>query len=161
MKPAPVRSTTPADDRVIVTQRLDAPFGPAWAALTEPALVSQWLTSCTALSARRYALQFTDTDGDYVKTAEVTMLRHRPDQACYRVLLHDPGYPDSLVTVQLRALDGGTSSVRLTHHDPPAQLLAGYRSGWRDYLAGLAELLGSTHRATGTAGRNGGAYHDN
>ena len=131
-------------ERVSVEQRLDAPFAAAWAALTRPELVSRWLTRCTRLSARSYALTFDENGNSYVKTARLLRLRHRAGQAGYSVLLQDPGYPDSVVTVELSATGGAESTVVLSHLDPPRQLVEGYRTGWRDYLAALAGLLPTT-----------------
>ena len=142
MTPAPARETY----RVVVEQPLGAPFGRAWVALTEPEEISRWLTTCTRLSARRYALRFTGQDGEYIKTAEVIGLRHRPQAAHYAVLLNDPGYPDSVVSVTLRATGPDASSVVLHHQDPPGELVEGYRTGWRDYLAALARLVGTGER---------------
>lgn len=144
MTPAPARA---AADRVVVEQRLGAPYAAAWAALTEPGLVSRWLTACTRLSARNYALRFAEPDGDHTKTARVIGLRHRTAVARYSVLLADPGYPDSVITVTLRATGPHTSTVVLHHQDPPEQLVEGYRTGWRDYLQELARLVEPASRA--------------
>lgn len=137
-------ATAATTECVIVEQQLDAPFAAAWAALTRPELVSRWLTRCTRLSARSYALTF-DDDGNngsgYVKTVRLLRLRHRADQAGYSVLLQDPGYPDSMVTVELTAVGNAASALVLSHLDPPRRLVEGYRTGWRDYLATLARLL--------------------
>ncbi len=126
---------------MVVEQPLDASCAAAWAALTDPALLSRWLTTCTRLSARCYALRFTDPDGDHTKTARLISLRHRPDRAGYSVLLADPGYPDSVVTVALSATGPDSCRLVLCHDDPPEQLVEGYRTGWRDYLGELAGLV--------------------
>ena len=103
MEPASVVADASAVE-VIVERQLDAPFADAWAALTQPELVSRWLTSCARESARSYALTFREQDREYVKHLRVIRLRHRPGRACYSVLLQDPGYPDSVVTVVQSAL---------------------------------------------------------
>jgi len=140
---APSHRVTPVD----VERILDAPLGSAWAALTDPALISRWFTACSRLSARRYQLRFSDADGDHTKTARVISLRRRGDSACYAVLLADPGYPDSTVAVTLSAASADTCRLVLHHADPPEQLLEGYRTGWPDYLDALARLVGTTGRS--------------
>lgn len=138
-------ASTPAEAvRITLERRLNVPADQAWAAVSQPALVSRWFTDCTALSARRFALRFTGQDGDYVKTAELVALRRGIDRDRYAIVLHDPGYPDSELEVQVSATGPRSSTVLLVHHEPPPELVEGYRTGWRDYLDALTQLLTST-----------------
>jgi uncharacterized protein YndB with AHSA1/START domain len=119
-----------------------APVTRVWRTVTEPALVSTWFTDCRRVAHDRYQLTFDDEDGAYTK--QLVVLDCRPDgqRPAFRSRLEDPGYPDSVVAVRLETAVTGSEAAGtllvLTHLSPPADLVAGYRTGWRDYLDGMA-----------------------
>jgi uncharacterized protein YndB with AHSA1/START domain len=56
------------------------------------------------------------------------------------------GVEGSVVTVELRDVDGGTE-LTLTHELPPdPQVRSGHEEGWHGCLANLERLLQSTER---------------
>lgn len=128
---------SPDARRIVLTLPLEAPKARVWAALTEHASVSRWLTPVAPDpdSARSHRLTFEYEGTTHTKTFAVTTCAR---EECLAGTLHDPGFPDS----SLEARIDGTRLV-FTHSEVPEELFEGYRAGWTHYLGALrGELAG-------------------
>lgn len=133
-------------DHLVVGRAIPAGIDAVWHALTTPELVGLWLTACRPVSRSHYAFTFTEDGGPHTKHLHILQCNPRPPRPILRGRLEDPGYDDSVVEVSLSATPEpfpGTQ-LRLVHETPPAELVEGYLTGWRDYLDRLAEHLRET-----------------
>jgi hypothetical protein len=136
---APAIHVSPA---VVVQRVLDGEPSAIWRGLTVESAISAWFEPCRRETDGRYSLQFTGDSGEfYVKYASILDCAHRGDSGEYLFLLHDEGYPDSIVKVRVAALSAGRTAMEVSHFAPPEDLVEGYREGWSDYLDSFARYL--------------------
>lgn len=134
----PLIATTDDDDALVLIWRIACELEKAWATVTNPATVAQWLG--------------TVIEGN-VATGDHFVIDHGEGYLCRSMLIHrDPprsveftwNFPDesaSTVRINLEAVDGGTK-LRLMHQGLGA-LAASYRLGWCVHLTYLeAAALG-------------------
>lgn len=137
---------------VRLVRQIKAPPGRVWAALTDPKLMIQWWcpdagTTLTATAdlypGGRFSIVFRMLDGQ----------EHNPT-GVYREVLPEqklvftwewPGSPEreSLVTVQLQAVPGGTQ-LTLVHAQLPEAAAQSHAAGWAGLLDQLQHFLGDT-----------------
>lgn len=112
-----------------------------WDVFTAPLMIEQWLCKHVENSGcHTYTLDF-DEGGGAVRSKIAKLISvHYPLH--YKVELHDPGYPDSTVKVDIVDETLG-AKITLTHFDVPEELAEGYTSGWKQYLACAVSLATS------------------
>ncbi|MEJ7722372.1 MAG: SRPBCC domain-containing protein [Ilumatobacteraceae bacterium] len=106
-----------------------------WAAITDPQRISRWLAPLTMRGEPQPGTTYTFDFGDGGST-------HGEIVACTRgerleVTWGFEGHPDSIVVVELRPGDDGTTLV-LDHRRLPDDQAIGYGAGWDAYIARLA-----------------------
>ncbi|MFE9244659.1 SRPBCC domain-containing protein [Nocardiopsis sp. NPDC006938] len=133
--PAVEVEARPDARRIVLTLPLDAPRPRVWAALTEHACVSRWLTPVVPDpdADHRHLLTFEHEGVTHTKALAVTVCEREERLAG---TLHDPGFPDSSLEARI---DG--ARLVLTHDEVPEELFAGYEAGWAYYLGNLHALL--------------------
>jgi uncharacterized protein YndB with AHSA1/START domain len=132
-------------DPIRLIVRTAAPPAVAWAWLTDPAHVGEWLTAASPVGAvgEPYVLDFGDgsvVQGEIIACDEGRTFAHR-----WGWLDQEP-YVATLVTWTVRSVEGGGSEIELVHDGwGPAGADAAARDDhehyWRGYVDELRECL--------------------
>lgn len=149
MAARPSDPVAPGELAIAVTRAFDAPLGLVWRAWTDPAILKEWLCprECEVVSLAgelraggtyRETMRCGGDDlsvtGRYLEVVPERRLvfTHRWDE---------PGAPETVVTVELRARGQGTE-VLLTQRGFADEASAeGHREGWTSALENLARRL--------------------
>jgi len=141
--------SSPAALAIAVTRAFDAPLGLVWRAWTDPEVLGEWLCpeACTVVSLAgdlRVGGAYRETMrcGEDDLTVTGRYLEIVPERRL--VFTHrweEPGAPETVVTVELRAR-GGRTEVTLTQRGFASEASAeGHRAGWASALENLANRL--------------------
>jgi uncharacterized protein YndB with AHSA1/START domain len=147
--------TCPNDStpKVVKVKRiLPAPADRVFAAWTDPDSFKQWFVPGTAKATRveidarpggRLRIVARNEDGDF-EIAGVYREVSPPKRLVFTWLSRHTRDVESVVTVELRGLDGQTE-LTITHEGlPDAELVGRHQRGWETIAAALAEVLAKT-----------------
>lgn len=130
---------------VHLTVEIDAPPAAVFAALSDPALMNQWIAKAARVEPRvggAYSYGWGDLDGhSEVECGPRRLVEFVQDCRITHDWFHDDE-PPTRVTWALQPLDGGRRTrVTLTHEHPsPEPVRGGYIGGWTGYLIGIKEF---------------------
>ena len=136
---------------VTLVRRIKAPPAKVWAAITQPELMLQWWgpdagpTLSVEADVRpggRFSVVFRLLNGDEHNPTGVYREVVPERKLVFTWELPGASEPDTLVTFQLEAIDGGTR-LTLTHERLPDEVTrASHEQGWNGLLDKLPLFLG-------------------
>jgi uncharacterized protein YndB with AHSA1/START domain len=145
---------------VRLSRRYRAPRARVFEALTQAALLAEWFArgpgtppgNIVALDVRpggRYVIEVIGTKDGLTYRMQGTYREVVPPERISFTWWYDRAdFAESLVTIELRALDDLTTELTLTHTLLPERALDGHRQGWEECLTNLAGVLAPTSATT-------------
>jgi uncharacterized protein YndB with AHSA1/START domain len=145
-----------AEAVVTVARTYRAPQARVFAALTRPALLAEWFARAPGTPPARVVTLDVRPGGRYLievvspKNGQTYGMRgvYRevlpPERLSFTWWYDQADFAESLVTIELRAVDAHTTELVLTHALLPAQAREGHRQGWEECLTSMETALRAT-----------------